>query len=71
LQHKRPDEQRIPTAGGLVIDVREELQKVSDSIRVHWKSVSNESDERDWQSEKHDGPRIYTFRGIVIDLREE
>jgi hypothetical protein len=71
LQPKKPHEQRIPTVRGLVIDVREELQNASDSIPVNWESVSDESDERDWQSEKHDGPRIRTFRGIVIDLREE
>jgi CO dehydrogenase/acetyl-CoA synthase beta subunit len=32
---------------------------------------SNEIEESDLQDEKHDGQRVRTSRGIVIDLREE
>jgi hypothetical protein len=34
-------------------------------------SGSNEIDESNTQYEKHDDPRISTFRGISIDLRHE
>jgi hypothetical protein len=40
-------------------------------MRVNSESVSNEIDESDLQDEKHDEQRIWTWRGIVIDLREE
>jgi hypothetical protein len=40
-------------------------------MRVNSESVSNKIDESDLQSEKHDEQRIWTWRGIVIDLREE
>jgi hypothetical protein len=42
-----------------VIDLREEQnQNAFDSIRVNWEFVSNEIDESDLQSEKHDEERI-------------
>jgi hypothetical protein len=42
-----------------VIDVREEQkQNDFDSMRVNSESVSNEIDENDLQSEKHDEQRI-------------
>jgi hypothetical protein len=40
-------------------------------MRVNLDSFSNEIDEIDLQYEKHDEQRIWTWRGIVIDLREE
>jgi hypothetical protein len=40
-------------------------------MRFSRESFSNEIDENDSQSEKHDEQRISTFRGIVIDLIAE
>jgi hypothetical protein len=40
-------------------------------MRLSSESVSNEIDESDLQSEKHDEQRICIQRGIVIDLRKE
>jgi hypothetical protein len=40
-------------------------------MRVNSESDSNEIDESDLQNEKHDEQRIWTWGGIVIDLREE
>jgi hypothetical protein len=40
-------------------------------MRVNSESVSNEIDESELQDEKHDEQRIWTWRGIVIDSREE
>jgi hypothetical protein len=40
-------------------------------MRFSRESFSNEIDESDPQSEKHDEQRTSTFRGIVIDLRAE
>jgi hypothetical protein len=40
-------------------------------MRINSESVSNEIDESDMQYEKHDEQRIWTWRGIVIELREE
>jgi hypothetical protein len=37
-------------------------------MRVNSESVSNEIDESDSQYEKHDEQRIWTWRGIVIDM---
>jgi hypothetical protein len=39
-------------------------------MRVNSESVSNEIDESDSQHEKHLEQRIWTWWGIVIDLRE-
>jgi hypothetical protein len=41
-----------------VIDLREELANAVDSMRVNSESVSNEIDESDMQSAKHDEQRI-------------
>jgi hypothetical protein len=41
-----------------VIDVREEDENASDSMRVNSESISNEIDESDLQDEKHDEQRI-------------
>jgi hypothetical protein len=41
-----------------VIDLREDQVNVSDLIRVNSESVSNEIDESELQSEKHDEERI-------------
>jgi hypothetical protein len=40
-------------------------------MRVNSESISNEIDESDSQYEKHFEHRIWTWRGIVIELREE
>jgi hypothetical protein len=40
-------------------------------MRINSDSVSNEIDKSDWQDEKHDEQRNWTWRGIVIELREE
>jgi hypothetical protein len=40
-------------------------------MRVNSECVSNEIDESDLHCEKHSEQRIWTWRGIVIDLREE
>jgi hypothetical protein len=48
--------------------IREKLQPWNTplSMRFSREFVSNEIDESDSQSEKHDDPRISTFRGISI-----
>jgi hypothetical protein len=40
-------------------------------MRVNSELVSNEIDESDSQHEKHSEQMIWTWRGIVIDVREE
>jgi hypothetical protein len=40
-------------------------------MRVNSESRSNEIDESDLQDEIQEEQRIWTWRGIVIDLREE
>jgi hypothetical protein len=45
----------------------DEDKNIADSIRINREFDSNESDESDPQPEKHDDPRISTFRGISID----
>jgi hypothetical protein len=40
-------------------------------MRVNSESVSNEIDESDQQYEKHSEERIWTWREIVINLREK
>ena len=59
------------TFWGIVIDLREESVNAFDSMRVNSEFVSNEIDESDLQYEKHFEQIIWTWRGIVIDLREE
>jgi hypothetical protein len=50
-----------------MIDSSDDLEKAVDSIHANLESDSNEIDESDSQSEKHDEQRISTFRGIMID----
>jgi hypothetical protein len=42
----------------MMMNAREELENVPDSIRRNNESDSNEIDESDSQELKHDGPRI-------------
>jgi hypothetical protein len=46
---------------------KERLWKTADSIIFCRESGSNEIDESNSQDEKHDDPRISTFRGMEID----
>jgi hypothetical protein len=46
-------------------------QQAAVSMRVNSEFVSNKIDEKALQHEKHDEQRIWTWRGIVIELREE
>jgi hypothetical protein len=55
------------TCRGISIDLSDEYENADDSIRSNREFDSNEIDESDLQSEKHDDPRISTFRGISID----
>jgi hypothetical protein len=52
---------------GITIDLSDENAKAYDSIRVNREFDSNEMDESDLQSRKHDGQRISTLDGITID----
>jgi hypothetical protein len=56
---------------GSSIDRSDEWEKAYDSIRVNREFDSNVIDESDPQDEKHDDPRISTFRGISIDRINE
>jgi hypothetical protein len=40
-------------------------------MRINSESRSNEIDESELQYEKQEKQRIWTWRGIMIDLREE
>jgi hypothetical protein len=55
---------------GTMIDKQSPL-KTFVSIRFNRESDSNEIDESDLQDEKHDDPRISTFRGISIDSSDD
>jgi hypothetical protein len=59
------------TFRGITIDSSDENENADDSIRVNCEFDSNEIDESDLQSEKHDEQRISTFLGIKIDSRIE
>jgi hypothetical protein len=52
---------------GIQIDLSDEYENTSDSIRVKCEFDSNVIDESASQNEKHFEPRISTFRGIKID----
>jgi hypothetical protein len=52
---------------GILIDLSDEFENASDSIRVKREFDSNVIDESDLQDEKQDDPRISTFLGIKID----
>jgi hypothetical protein len=62
------------TLCGILIDWSYENENAFDSIRVNGEFDSNEideTDESDLQFEKHDGQRISTFLGIIIDRSDE
>jgi hypothetical protein len=52
---------------GIKMDLSDEDENTSDSIRVKCEFDSNVIDESDSQSEKDFDPRISTFLGIKID----
>jgi hypothetical protein len=52
---------------GINMDLSEDLENASDSIRVKCEFDSNVIDESDLQYAKHFDPRISTLRGIKID----
>jgi hypothetical protein len=52
---------------GISIDRSDEYENASDSIRINREFDSNEIDESDLQSQKHDDPRISTDNGMAID----
>jgi hypothetical protein len=56
------------TFRGILIDLRAESWNASDSMRFSRELFSNETDESDWQYEKHDEQRDSIFRGIMIDV---
>jgi hypothetical protein len=51
--------------------VSDKYEHGDDSIRFNCEFNSNEIDESEQQDEKHDDPRISTFRGIEIDRSDE
>jgi hypothetical protein len=55
------------TFRGLTIDFNENDENASDSIRFKCEFDSNEIDETDLHSKKHDEPRISTLGGTTID----
>jgi hypothetical protein len=61
----------MSTLLGIDIDLSDEYENASDSIRVKCEFDSNVIDESDLQFEKHFHPRISTFRGIMIDLSDD
>jgi hypothetical protein len=63
-QHEKHFEQRISTLLGITIDLSDEDENTSDSIRVKCEFDSNVIDESDSQHEKHFDPRISTLLGI-------
>jgi hypothetical protein len=56
---------------GIVIDSTEELSNAFDSICAKSESGSNGINESDLQSNKHSEHKIWTWRGIAINLREK
>jgi hypothetical protein len=59
------------TVRGISIDLNKKDENADDSIRFNREFVSNEIDESNRQSEKHDDPRISTFRGISIERSDD
>jgi hypothetical protein len=53
------------------IDPSDDDENAPDSIRVNREFDSNKIEESDLHSEKHNDPRISTFRGISIDSSGE
>jgi hypothetical protein len=66
LQTEKQPEPRISTVRGITIDLSEELENASDSIRFNLESNSIEIDESDPQPEKQLEPRISTPLGTRI-----
>jgi hypothetical protein len=56
---------------GISIDSSDDYQNADDSMRINREFDSNEIDKSILQYEKHDDPRISTFRGISIDSSDE
>jgi hypothetical protein len=54
------------TFRGIIIDLRVEAENAFEPIRFNDDGDSNEIDESDSQSEKHDDPRISMKCGITI-----
>jgi hypothetical protein len=71
LQFKKHLDPRISTCFGIRIDVIDELENASDSIRVNEQSDSKMISESDLQYEKQSDPRISTCLGIRIDVIDE
>jgi hypothetical protein len=61
----------VPGISVDLIDSSDDDENADDSIRFNREFDSNEIDESDLQDEKHDDPRISTFRGISIDLTDD
>jgi hypothetical protein len=68
LDHRKEHRVRTSTFRGISIDLSDESENASDSIRFNDDGDSNEIDENDLQDEKHDDPRIVTNAGIIGDL---
>jgi hypothetical protein len=64
---KKQCDPRISTFRGIIIDLSDEYENASDSIRVKCEFDSNLIDESDLQYEKLCDPTISTFLGIKID----
>jgi hypothetical protein len=52
---------------GMSIDLIDEKENTPDSMLANREFDSNEMDMSDSQCEKHDEPRLSTYRGIMID----
>jgi hypothetical protein len=66
-QYEKHPDPRISTFLGIKIDFSDELENISDSIRVKCEFDSNVIDESDLHLEKHPEPRFSTLLGIEID----
>jgi hypothetical protein len=55
----------------MVMDESKIPVNVLDSMLINLESGANRTDTSGLQNEKHSEPRTWTFRGIVIDMREE
>jgi hypothetical protein len=51
----------------MLMDSSDENANARDLMRIKRELDSNDIDESELQGEKHDDPRISTFRGISID----
>jgi hypothetical protein len=59
------------TFRGIMIDLSDDSQNASDSIRFNCEFDSNVIDESDSQNKKHPNPRVSTFRGMMIDSSDD